>query len=207
VSGGGGLYVVVEGVDGAGKTELVSRLGERFPASEALREPADTPPGRAFREMARDGGSDPLARVFALVADRAEHLARDVRPALSSAPLVLQDRGHHSTYAYQAAEAAEAAGVGLRDFWRELDRCYAGWNVEPDLVLWLDADPAAAAARCSGEEHWATEDGLREVRLRYTALADERGFERLDAGAQPAAVADEAEAAVESGRIDDARRI
>src|SRR5438552_7626627 len=103
--------MVIEGIDGAGTTTqtrlLTDWLRGRGLAAHRTREPSDGPIGRLIREIlgqppgAMTGG--PMALLFA--ADRLDHLAREIEPALARGEQVLCDRYYHSSFAYQAVES------------------------------------------------------------------------------------------------------
>jgi dTMP kinase len=146
-----GKLVVLEGIDGAGTTtqarRLVDALEERGHRAHLTREPSDGPIGRLLREILA-GGHRPigasgqiepveqttLSLLFS--ADRADHLQREVEPALAAGVIVVSDRWYHSSLAYQ--------GTGAERAWiRELNRRAR----RPDLTLFLEVDPRIAAAR------------------------------------------------------------
>ena len=135
----GGAFIVVEGSDGAGKTSLARRLGDRLRSAGfevvEVREPGGTPVAEAAREAVLDADLDasPLAELFLILAARADLVSRVIRPALAEAKVVVGDRYDLSTQAYQVAgrqlpgEAVMAA-----------NRLATGGLV-PDLTLVLDA--------------------------------------------------------------------
>jgi len=162
-----GIYITIEGIDGSGKTTLVRSLGEAFPDAVTTAEPDDTLwTGRAVREaISRETAAPTDALLF--LADRAEHLERTVVPALNDGTVVISDRGHDSTYAYQVPRISDELDVHPRTVRVWLDLAYSLWNVEPDLTIWLDTPVERAAARMSGEEKWADADFMKRVRAGY----------------------------------------
>jgi dTMP kinase len=146
-----GRLIAIEGIDGAGTTtqarRLVAALTERGIAAHLTREPSDGPVGRLLREILAGGhrpppgpdgdtdvGQTTLSLLFA--ADRADHLQREVEPALAAGTVVVSDRWYHSSLAYQ--------GTGEERAWiLELNRRAR----VPDLTLFLEVDPAIAAGR------------------------------------------------------------
>lgn len=143
------MFVVFEGIDGCGKTtaaSYIARCAEECGVKTTLtREPGGWDGGEWLREaiLERDWASH-LGRFFMFAADRAEHAARVIGPALARGELVICDRYTPSTIAYQisgsrdlAPDAAEAAA----------DMLYQVGFPEPDAVVWLDCSVETARAR------------------------------------------------------------
>src|SRR5688572_32247174 len=92
-----GVFVVLEGGDGSGKSTqarlLVSRLRDLGREVVATREPGATETGAAIRSLVLGGGDlDPRAEALLIAADRAEHVAEVIRPALDRGAVVVSDR-------------------------------------------------------------------------------------------------------------------
>lgn len=166
---GRGVFLAVEGIDGSGKSGVVSHLARHLGAAghEVLvtREPGGTPEGEAIRGLILSGADEawePASELLLMTAARVQHVRRVIEPALAAGRLVISDRYAGSTLAYQGA------GRGLPEaFIRTLhDRAVGGlW---PDLTLILDLDAAT---------------GLSRSRRRLGAEAvDEGRFESLDLG-------------------------
>ena len=139
-----GRFVVLEGIDGAGKTEQARRLVEwvrqRGFSVVATREPTDGKWGQRYRAWARgdvEASAEEVLTFF--VEDRKEHLVTRIRPALESGAVVVCDRYVASTLAYQAAHGGDRARVRAR-----ID---AEQFPEPDLTLWLRLPVEQALAR------------------------------------------------------------
>ena len=145
---GDGRFIVLEGLDGSGTTTQVERLAEALRAVghrvQVTREPSDGPIGTQIR-LALKGrlglpngrgplSEDTLALLFA--ADRLDHLAAVVEPALERGEIVLCDRYVLSSLAYQ--------GSALPMAWVEEIN---GRARAPDLTLFLEIDVATAARR------------------------------------------------------------
>lgn len=142
-----GCLITVEGIDGAGKSTQVERLAALLTAHGhrlvGTREPGATALGRELRRMVlgREIGLSPDAELLLFLADRAEHVATVIAPALRSGAVVLCDRFADSTLAYQ--------GYGRE---RDLDRVRR-WNaeanagIEADLTLLLDCPIELGAER------------------------------------------------------------
>ena len=138
-----GCFVVLEGIDGCGKTTQLEHLGRWLPSSGLIpagarllmsREPGGTPLGRALRDLLLHppAGASPCsdAELLLYAADRAQHVAQVIRPALEAGDWVLCDRFSGSTAAYQGY------GRGL-----PLERIaalegFAPGGLEPDLTIW-----------------------------------------------------------------------
>lgn len=175
-----GRFVVLEGVEGSGKTTQINLLvqwleGVGVPHVTA-REPGGTPVGEAIREIVQDrpGLEIPAETELLLyVAARAAFVRRIVEPALARGQMVVADRYSLSTYAYQ--------GYGREldpDQVRRIDR-FATGGLEPDLYLFLDVPVEGGMAR--REEAGARDDRiegegrefLERVRRGYRALVQE----------------------------------
>src|SRR4051812_44926791 len=100
-----GIFIAIEGIDGAGKTTQVERLYNALSAADEIvvrsKEPTDGPHGLRIRASAQNGRMNPHEELAAFVADRREHVAKVIRPALSRGEIVILDRYLYSTIAYQ----------------------------------------------------------------------------------------------------------
>lgn len=143
-----GIFVVLDGVDGCGKTTQATRLAQRLAAERGgtplhLREPGSTAIGERIRAVLLDRDFDvrPDVETLLFCAARAQTLAELVRPALASGRDVVCERLHASTFAYQAVagELGEERVLGLLETW-------AG-EPEPDVTVILDVDVDDAARR------------------------------------------------------------
>lgn len=143
----GGLFITLEGGDGAGKSTQASLLEEWLLAQERTvvrtREPGGTDLGGEIRNMVlhRRGHIAPRAEALLYAADRAHHVATVVRPALERGEVVLQDRYLDSSVAYQGAGRILGA-----DEIRSLS-VWATEGLLPDLTVLLDLDEVASRAR------------------------------------------------------------
>ncbi len=104
------MFIVLEGLDGAGTTTQLARLAERLRQHghvvHETREPSDGPVGRWIRRtLAHDPEAPaPSTLPWMYAADRADHLAREVEPALERGEVVVTDRYFHSSLAYQSLQ-------------------------------------------------------------------------------------------------------
>ena len=151
-----GLFVSFEGVDGVGKTTQVERLRAYLEAQGrtvvVTREPGGTALGKAIRQLLLhgvDGGAAdiaPRAEALLFAADRAQHVAETIRPALERGEVVITDRYLDSSLAYQA---------GGRELTPEEIRSLSMWatnNLLPDRTYLLDMDPALSHNRLEHAE-------------------------------------------------------
>jgi len=202
-----GRFVVLEGIDGCGKTTQLEHLGQWLPTSGLMpagarlltsREPGGTPLGRALRELLLHppAGASPCsdAELLLYAADRAQHVAQVIRPALESGDWVLCDRFSGSTAAYQGY------GRGL-----PLERIaalegFATGGLEPDLTLWLDLPLEESMRRRGGRAADRIEASgqafLERVAAGFATLARQRGWQRVDALQSSEMVTQECQAAL-----------
>jgi|SRR5436305_918507 len=143
-----GRLISFEGLDGAGKTTQMDLL-ERWLMTQQVeylrtREPGGTPLGAQIRTLLFQRPEltiAPLAEAFLFQADRAQHFATKIVPALDAGILVVTDRCFDSSIAYQGA----ARGVGT-ELVEQLSLIATGGFV-PDLTFFLDLDPSQVHMR------------------------------------------------------------
>lgn len=180
-----GRLIVLEGIDGSGKTTLGRALAQSLGAVFTA-EPSEGFVGDALRRAGEEEGH-PLLEALLFVADRAHHTHRMV-DWLEEGRDVVCDRYYASTLAYQTA----ALGEGLRPWLRELNDKVI---IRPDATLLLDIDPDEGMARVNsrgGTSKFEKLGYLREVRRQYLRLAEEDGFIIIDASRSQEQVLDEA---------------
>jgi dTMP kinase len=176
-----GTYVVVEGIDGTGKTVLATRLVPpllaRGHSVSSFREPTD----RFLREQSqRLSKVDALGAALCFTVDRAL-LRPEIERALDQGDVVVQDRSFYSTLAYQYPGLSPEA-------YRELERIERELAIEPDLVLYLDAPVELAMRRVEGSgERTATEDEpyLTRVKRRFEQMFQPPKWVRINATGNP----------------------
>ena len=175
-----GRFIVLEGIDGAGKSEqrgrLVAWLRTRDREVVETSEPTDGAWGRRVRDFLAgrlEATPDEVLGFFA--ADRREHVDSLVLPALERGAIVVSDRYVYSSLAYQAAHGADRASLRAR---LEVDRLPV-----PDLALWLRLPVAEALARLADAraDRFESAEFLARVDAEYAAL----GLEALDASPPP----------------------
>ncbi|MBW3094688.1 dTMP kinase [Bifidobacterium sp. 64T4] len=174
-----GVFITFEGVDGVGKTTQVERLRDWLESmgreTVVTREPGGTPLGGAIRRLllqgVPDGSADiaPRAEALLFAADRAQHVAEVIRPALERGAVVISDRYIDSSLAYQA---------GGRELTAEEIRSLSMWATNellPDRTFLLDMDPALSHKRLGRAEdrmESAGDDFQNRTRHAFRDLAD-----------------------------------
>jgi len=178
-----GKFVVLEGIDGAGTTTQAARL-QRFLDGRGIksvitREPSDGPIGTVIRNALRGrirlpeaagGGELPMETIALLfAADRVDHWAAEIAPALDRGVWVLSDRYVDSSVAYQ--------GTLINVDWVLQINRYA---VRPDLTLFFDVDVDTALARIAASR---VQTDIFEKRELLVRVAD--GYRKLYSGQAP----------------------
>ncbi|MHB1800973.1 MAG: dTMP kinase [Actinomycetes bacterium] len=142
------VLIAFEGGEGAGKSTQVRLLADRLTQAgrdvAVTREPGGTQLGRALRRLLLDPsaeGMDPRTEALLYAADRAEHVAAVVRPALARGAVVITDRYVDSSIAYQGA----GRGLGTQVV-SEVSR-WATSGVRANLTVLLDIDPQIGVSR------------------------------------------------------------
>ncbi len=142
-----GLFVTFEGIEGCGKStqsrHVADHLGARGLDVVLTREPGGTDITAQIRRLLSDPASrlDPTAELMLFLADRAQHVASVIRPALEAGRIVLCDRYCDSTLAYQGY------GRGHELAWLEELNHRASHGVMPDLTLWIDCSVEVGLGR------------------------------------------------------------
>ncbi len=173
-----GLFITLEGIDGAGKSTQARALGAWLESEGRevvlTREPGGSAGAEEIRRLLVEGAPDRWSgetETLLFTAARRDHLERVIAPALAAGKVVISDRFADSTRVYQGAARGE-----LRAFVDALHDLAIGR--EPDLTLILDMDPEVALARGlarrSGEDRFE-EEGLafqQKLRAGFLALAE-----------------------------------
>jgi dTMP kinase len=161
------LFLVLDGVEGCGKSTQVRLLAERLRAEGTpvvlTHEPGGTPVGERVRQLLLDPAfpeMTPLTEVMLFCASRAQHCAEVILPALQEGKVVVCDRFASSTAVYQGF----AGGLGLDTILRVNEVATGG--LEPDLLVVLDLDPAIGMRRKFGNEA-ASGDRIEEKSLAF----------------------------------------
>jgi dTMP kinase len=160
-----GAFIVVEGVDGSGKSTMAARivdaLSRRGRKVLRTREPGGTPIGEKVRALLLDpkhAEMVPFAEFFLYMASRAQLVDEVIRPSIAKGVDVVCDRYYYSTAAYQGA----AGKVGI-DTVIEVAEGIARFQ-KPDVAVLLDLEPATARKR----------EGIRNDRVESKGLEYQR---------------------------------
>jgi dTMP kinase len=195
-----GRFVVLEGNDGCGKSTQAGRLVRRLERAGhtvvATFEPGATELGRDVRRLLLGGehAVSPWAEAMLMAADRAQHVAEVIEPALARGAWVVSDRFVGSSLAYQGG----ARGLGV-DRVAALNR-FATGDLEPDLVVYLTAPLEVLRARKKGHPDRIESEGdgfLERVSAAYDELARTLEWSVVDATPAPDDVEGSVWAAVE----------
>ncbi|SDZ40105.1 thymidylate kinase [Herbiconiux ginsengi] len=199
------MFITLEGGDGSGKSTQAEILESWLTALGRTvvrtREPGGTEFGTEVREIVLHsrGHISPRAEALLYAADRAQHIATKVRPALERGDVVVQDRYLDSSVAYQGAgrvlDAGEIRNLSL----------WAAEGLLPDVTILLDLDEDVARARLDGANkrfdrlEAEKSDFHRRVREAFLALAaaEPERFLVVDAALPPEEIAAVVRARVE----------
>ena len=167
-----GKFIVLEGIDGCGKTTQINELSKWLPKSGLIdknatliktREPGGSILGREIRDMIlntnKSNSPSILTELLLYSADRAEHISKIILPALQNGNWIISDRFSGSTLAYQ--------GYGREisiDIIKKLENIVCH-NIKPDLTFFLEISP---------------EESIRRRRNKVADRIESEGFEFLE---------------------------
>ena len=191
-----GVFIVLEGIDGTGKSTQARRLGEWFEkhGREVVlsREPTDGPWGRKLRESAATGRLSPQDELQYFLNDRRQHVAEKITPSLAAGKVVILDRYYFSTMAYQGARGFDPA---------EIRRMNEEFAPVPDILLILDLDVGTAHARIGhrgdSTNEFEKHESLMRCREIFLSLRDEPFVRVIDSNAPLDEVSERIRKAVE----------
>jgi len=187
-----GKFIVIEGIDGSGKTTQISQLSkwlnetDLIPKTNQLvitREPGGTQLGQSIRSLLLDTSRkikpDSITELLLYAADRAQHVNEIIRPSLNKGDWVISDRFCGSTLAYQ--------GYG-----RKLDiklikklEAIATQGISPDITFLLDIPvEESIKRRMNREEDRMEKEGrefLSQVSLGFKTLAEDNKWKNISA--------------------------
>jgi dTMP kinase len=171
-----GILVTFEGIEGSGKSTQIA-LTEKYLEEKGYpclvtREPGGTPLGEEIRRSLLDKDElriDPLAELLLIEADRAQHVAEVIRPALDEGRMVLCDRFADATVAYQGY------GRGMELTFIEEMNLRATGGLIPQCTIVLDYSVEKGMARARGEDRFEREDHRFHERVRagYLRIAQQ----------------------------------
>ncbi len=166
-----GRFIVLEGIDGCGKTTIAKLLAPRLKAL-VTREPTSTGSGKKIHDILRHRVKAPSSVEFQklYITDRHEHLKRVILPALALGKNVICQRYVLSTFAY-----GMAFGVAYEDMKHQVPK--------PDITFLLDL-PATEAmkrivSRKQSNEYFEKLKKLEKVRRQYRLLAKHKEFGKI----------------------------
>jgi len=174
-------FIVLEGIDGAGKTEvskkLVSLLKEEGIPALYTYEPFT----REFTEMIKNYGRryGALMEALLMAADRYYHIQEIIKPALEAGKVVVSDRYFYSSIAYQGARGIEPSWVKLVN----------SFVLKPDLAIYIDVPPEVGLKRkraSSTRVPYLEKDikVMRKVRSIYKSLVESGELFEVDGSKQ-----------------------
>jgi dTMP kinase len=151
-----GLFLTLEGIDGAGKSSHIDALEALFKAQgrqvTRTREPGGTPLAETLRTQILDQPMDALTESLLVFAARRDHVVRVIVPALARGDVVLCDRFTDATFAYQGAgRGFDPLVLSVLEEWVQSQPASEdGGLLQPDITLWFDLAPETAAERLAG---------------------------------------------------------
>ena len=174
-----GKFITFEGLDGTGKSTQLRKLAAALRAAGhkavETREPGGTVSGEKIRRVLLDSateGLSPLAEMALMFASRAQHIAEVIQPALDRGQIVLCDRFTDSTEAYQGY----GRKLGSEDVLK-LHHVLCG-DLQPDLTILLDSDPAMSVGRAKRRNQRASDRANNSSNKGGGKHSDENRFEQ-----------------------------
>jgi len=166
-----GRYIIFEGIDGSGKSTQAKILSQRLGA-KLTREPGGTLIGQKIRELILHSNDSLEVETEAILmaADRSEHLAKIILPAVSTGVDVVSDRSYLSSYAYQGYGDGFSL-VRLKELNEPLLKI-----VKPTHIIFIDTPIEIATSRINGEKDRFESSGnyfFEKVREGYLSLEKE----------------------------------
>jgi len=187
-----GRLIVLEGIDGCGKSTQIQHLKNWLPKSGLMpqeaqlhltREPGGTELGNSLRDLLLDKKMKPcptpITELLLYAADRAQHISELISPALAKGDWVISDRFSGSTLAYQGY------GRGLDIETIKILELIACQGIVPDITFWLDISLEESLSRRSWLENDRIEkEGkvfLNKVAIGFAQIAKEKHWKQIDA--------------------------
>lgn len=193
-----GRLIALEGGEASGKSTQAAILAHRLQAV-LTHEPGGTQLGERIRALLLDPGLtgvEAWTEALLMAADRAQHVAETIRPALEAGRHVVTDRYSHSFLAYQG----HGRGLPLDELARVAD--WAAGGLWPDLVVLVDVPEDVAVQRRQGADRFELEDPDFHQRVAHgyhqMAAGDPAGWRVVDGTGSVEVVAARVWAAVEA---------
>ena len=182
-----GIFVVIEGLDGSGKTTQANLLAKKLSQNYSVMltaEPSQGKIGTFIREgcLYEDKRLPIEAEALLFAADRIEHMQKEIKPALDKGKLVICDRYIYSSLAYQGSE-------GLSLDWIRTINARA---LQPDFSIFIDVAPERVLERLRRKKSvMETLDTQKKVRDVYLEFVKKGELLRVDGDKPKGVVADE----------------
>jgi dTMP kinase len=182
-----GVFIVIEGLDGSGKTTQAVLLAEKLSRAYKVHLTAEPSRGKIGTFIREDCLYEQTrlpveAEALLFAADRIEHMQKELKPALDEGNLVICDRYVYSTLAYQGS-------LGLSLDWIKTTNARA---LQPDFAIFIDVPPEKVLARLKRKksvmETLQTQKKVREIYLKYVEKGE---LIPVDGDREKAEVADE----------------
>ena len=187
-----GKFIVIEGIDGSGKTTQIDQLSKWLNKSDLIpknnklvitREPGGTTLGRSIRSLLLDTSietsPDSITELLLYAADRAQHVNEILRPSLNKGDWVISDRFCGSTLAYQ--------GYGRKlniNLIKELE-IISTQGISPDITFFLDIPVnESIKRRLNRQEDRMEKEGrefLSNVSLGFQTLSKDNKWKQISA--------------------------
>ncbi|MDD5416685.1 MAG: dTMP kinase, partial [Candidatus Aenigmarchaeota archaeon] len=170
-----GKYIVLEGIDGSGKSTQAKKLARYLSNSILTREPTDYGTGKLIRQVLmeynlNDKKAEGERETLLFFADRIDHHDLLIKPSIIKGKNIISDRSYHSTLAYEGALKVDT------DFIIDLRNRYVnrGFIKKPDLTLIVDLPVNVAIERMASKtkEKFEVRDFLEKIRKIYLNMSD-----------------------------------
>lgn len=191
----GSGFIVLDGVNGAGKStqlqNLLTFLTDKGIPCTTTREPGGTEFGTHIRSIilgSKPYPIHPLAESFLFAADRAQHVAEVIQPAIQSKTAIISDRYYYSTLAFQGY----GRGLDLNEL--EIINQIAIAGTVPDLVFLFDLDPVIGLQRTRSRAS-AEHDSFEQEEIAFHMQLREGFLELSNRLPEPFVILDAAQSA------------
>lgn len=166
-----GTLVAVEGIDGAGKSTLVEALDDIDFDAEVVttKEPTAFRTGEWVYESLSDESASAVEDFMLFCADRRRHVDW-IEDQLEKGKVVITDRYADSTRAYQTHRVADETGMSYDEARYWMGVIFEPWNLEPDLVLYIDIPVDVAVDRCDMDDKYEKRENLEKVKKAYDEM-------------------------------------